>query len=62
MCDRQCQGKSFQYYDIASVIVEDDGELHTINTVRKVTVTLLIVLGTRCASVMVIMCFQDTQV
>ena len=29
MCDRQCQQKGFKYYDIASVMVGDDGELHT---------------------------------
>ena len=28
MCDRQCRKKSFRYHDIASVMVEDDGEPH----------------------------------
>ena len=31
MCDRQCWRKGFKHYDIASVKVEDDGELHTMN-------------------------------
>ena len=34
MCDKQCREQGFQYDDTASVIVEDDGELHTINLCR----------------------------
>ena len=30
MCDRQCQQEKFNFFDIASVMVEDD-ELYTIN-------------------------------
>ena len=31
MCDRECRKKSFKYHDIASAMVEDNGELHLIN-------------------------------
>ena len=31
MCDRQCWKKGFYYFDIASGMVEDTGELYTIN-------------------------------
>ena len=34
MCDRQRCQKGFKYYDIASVMVEDSGELHTRNCCR----------------------------
>ena len=34
MCDRQWQDELFQHFDIASVMVDDDGELHLI-TLRK---------------------------
>ena len=30
-CDRQCWKEGFKYFDIASAMVEDDGELHTVN-------------------------------
>ena len=31
MCDRLCRTGGFQYFDIASVMVEESGELHTMN-------------------------------
>ena len=31
MCDMQCRKEGFKFYDIASIMVEDDGEPHTIN-------------------------------
>ena len=31
MCDRQCRKDGFKFYDIASIMVEDDGRLDTIN-------------------------------
>ena len=31
MCVRQCWKSGFQYFEIASVTVEDDGELHMMN-------------------------------
>ena len=34
VCDRQCREKGFQYCDIASVMVEDDGAPHTMHLCR----------------------------
>ena len=34
VCDRQCREKEFQYCDIASVMVEDDGAPHTMRLCR----------------------------
>ena len=31
VCDRQCSEECFKFYDIALIMVEDDGEPHTIN-------------------------------
>ena len=39
MCDRQCWKEGFKYCDIASVMVEDDGEPHTIRLCKR-TVTI----------------------
>ena len=36
MCDTQCHQNGFKYDDIASVMVEDDGEPHTINLCKCV--------------------------
>ena len=30
MCDRRCRKEGFKFYDIASIMVEEDGEPHTI--------------------------------
>ena len=30
-CDRQCRKEGFKFYEIASIVVEDDGERHTLN-------------------------------
>ena len=42
MCDKQCRQKSFKYYDIASITVEDNGKLHTINLCRNPFQSLLL--------------------
>ena len=34
-CDRQWRKEGFKFYDIASIMVEDDGELHTIHFCTK---------------------------
>ena len=31
MCDKKCNKEGFKFYDIAAVLVEDDGKTHTIN-------------------------------
>ena len=35
VCDMQCRKEGFKFYDIASIMVEDDGEPHTINFCMK---------------------------
>ena len=31
MCDRQCRKEGFKFHGMASILVEDDGEPHTMN-------------------------------
>ena len=31
MCDKKCNKKSFKFFDIAFILVEDGGRPHTIN-------------------------------
>ena len=35
MCDRECRKECFKFYDIASIMVEDDAKSHTINFCMK---------------------------
>ena len=31
MCDKECNKEGFKFFDIATMLVEDDGKPHTIN-------------------------------
>ena len=35
MCDQKCNKEGFKFYDIAAILVEDDGKPHTINLCRN---------------------------
>ena len=35
MCDKKCDEEGFKFYDIAPILVEDDGKPHTINLCRN---------------------------
>ena len=35
MCDKKCNAVDFKIYEIASILVEDDGKPHTINLCRN---------------------------
>ena len=36
MCDRQCRKKGFKFKEIAAMMVEEDGEPHTIKPLSNV--------------------------